>query len=73
MTSRRRILLASVAVLAALTGIAAYYLHQLLLIGSAYTAKTLCSGVFISRRDAASVLEEDVRAAQIAQIGRAHV
>jgi CubicO group peptidase (beta-lactamase class C family) len=66
MTSRRRILLASVAVLAALAGIAAYYFHQLVLIGSAYTAKTLCSGVFISRRDAISVLKEDVRAEQIA-------
>jgi hypothetical protein len=66
MTSRRRILIASVAVLAALAAIAAYYFHQLLLIGSAYTAKTLCSGVFVSRRDAASVLEEDVRAGQLA-------
>lgn len=66
MTSRRCIVLASVVVLAVLAGIAGHYFHQLLLIGSAYTAKTLCTGVFVSGREAASVLEEDVRADQIA-------
>src|SRR4051812_7100967 len=66
MTSRRRIVLASLAVLAVLAGIAGHYFHQLLLIGSAYTAKTLCTGVFVSGRDPASVLAEDVRAGQIA-------
>src|SRR5262245_19559368 len=65
MTLRRRILVAVFALLAVLAATGAYYFHRLLLVGSAFTAKTLCDGVFISRRDAASVLEEDARADQI--------
>lgn len=40
----------------------AYTLSRLAPIGTAFTAKTLCSGVFVSGRAAQAVLAEDVRA-----------
>lgn len=56
----RRIMptLAIIAVLIA--GIAGYYLWQIVLIGAAYKAKVLCSGVFISERDPKSILSEEL-------------
>lgn len=38
----------------------AHYGSKLVAIGTAYTAKTLCSGVFVSHRDPASVLGTDL-------------
>jgi CubicO group peptidase (beta-lactamase class C family) len=37
-----------------------YYGSKLAAVGTAFTAKTLCSGVFVSHRDAASVLDTDL-------------
>ncbi len=41
-----------------------WHVSRLAPIGTAYTAKVLCSGVFLAGRPAASILEEDVRADQ---------
>jgi CubicO group peptidase (beta-lactamase class C family) len=41
-------------------GFAVYFLWRIALIGAAYKAKTLCSSVFISRRDPESVLSQDL-------------
>ena len=43
-------------------GFSGYYLWQMAFIGTAYKAKTLCSCVFISNRDPASILSEDLLA-----------
>jgi hypothetical protein len=51
-------LLALTAVLALIAG--AYYASKLAAVGTAFTAKTLCSGVFVSHRDASSVLDTDL-------------
>ena len=37
-----------------------YYASKLAAVGTAFTAKTLCSGVFVSHRDPASVLDTDL-------------
>lgn len=39
-----------------------YYGYRLASIGTAYTAKTLCSGIFVSQRDPRSLLSTDVSA-----------
>ena len=39
-----------------------YYAWQVVTIGSAYKAKILCSGVFVSKRDQQDVLQEDFEA-----------
>lgn len=39
-----------------------YFLWTLVLIGAAYKAKMLCSGVFVSRRDPRAILESDLLA-----------
>jgi CubicO group peptidase (beta-lactamase class C family) len=43
-------------------GYGAYLLARLAPIGTAYAAKTLCSGVFVSHRAAEDVIREDIRA-----------
>src|SRR5262245_23333457 len=61
--TRRHVRLALLA-LALLTGTGlgygAYLLSQLAPIGTAYAAKTLCSGVFVTGRPADDVIREDV-------------
>jgi len=49
-------------VLVSALGYGVYLLSRLAPIGTAYAAKTLCSGVFVSQRDAADVIREDIRA-----------
>ncbi|WP_038710136.1 serine hydrolase domain-containing protein [Burkholderia sp. lig30] len=49
-------------VLLAAFGYAGYLLSRLAPIGTAYAAKTLCSGVFVSGRPAATVIDEDIMA-----------
>lgn len=39
-------------------------LHRTMLLGSGFTAQTLCAGVFVSGRDAQQVLAEDLRGAE---------
>jgi CubicO group peptidase (beta-lactamase class C family) len=41
-------------------GIGLYYSWSLVSIGAAYKAKTLCSGVFVANREAASILNTDL-------------
>src|SRR5206468_3021076 len=61
--TRRLVLLAGAAVGLAL-GAGAWYVNQVLLIGAAYHAKMLCSGVFVSGREAEAVEREDIAASQ---------
>lgn len=60
-TTRVVILLLGVSITSAL-GYAAYLLYRLAPIGTAYAAKTLCSGVFISHRSVDDIVREDIRA-----------
>jgi CubicO group peptidase (beta-lactamase class C family) len=57
-------LILGLAVIAATTGITAacHHLWRIARIGTAYTAKTLCSGVFVSKREPDSILDTDIRA-----------
>jgi len=50
------------ALLATALGYGVYLLSQLAPIGTAYAAKTLCSGVFVALRPADDVIREDIRA-----------
>ncbi len=43
---------------------AGYVMHKVALIGAGFYAKTLCSGVFVSKRKAGSVISEDIQADQ---------
>lgn len=63
MKRRQRLLLwgAGLSLFAALA-YAAYILSMLAPVGTAYAAKTLCTGVFVSGRAAASVIDEDIMA-----------
>jgi CubicO group peptidase (beta-lactamase class C family) len=58
----RRIFKLALILLALALSAAGYYLHPILSVGSAYKAKTVCSAVFLSGREPASVLAEDVHA-----------
>src|SRR5690348_6050160 len=49
-------------VLASALGYGVYLLSRLAPIGTAYAAKTLCSGVFVSHRRDQEVIREDIRA-----------
>jgi CubicO group peptidase (beta-lactamase class C family) len=55
-------LLLSCAIALSGLGYGAYLLSRLAPIGTAYAAKTLCSGVFVAHRSAADVVREDIRA-----------
>lgn len=46
----------------------AWQQYPTLAIGSAYKAKTVCSAIFVSGRDEASVLEEDVHAGHLSRL-----
>src|SRR3954451_17562015 len=48
--------------LASALGYGVYLLSRLAPIGTAYAAKTLCSGVFVSHRGDQDVIREDIRA-----------
>jgi hypothetical protein len=65
-------LLAIAFLLATALGFGAYMLSQLAPIGNAYAAKTLCSGVFVSGRDAAAVIQEDIVADNHPLLGLIH-
>lgn len=56
---RRVLITVALAMVMALIA-AAYYGSKLAAVGTAFTAKTLCSGVFVSHRDPASVLGTDL-------------
>src|SRR5712692_5118236 len=75
MRLRRKIILAAAGVLVLALAAAGYFIYPLLLIGAAFHAKTLCSGVFVSGREVSAVESEDVRAAQhpVLQLLRANV
>lgn len=61
--SRTRVLALAVALsLGAGIAAAAYHLSRIAPIGTAYAAKTLCSGVFVSGRDPRIVIDEDIMA-----------
>ena len=64
MQANKRLLLAVAAVLVVLTAVLIVHFHAvpLIAIGTAYKAKTLCSGVFVSQRDAQSILDTDLSA-----------
>ena len=65
MRLRRKTLLAVLllsAVLVSALGYAVYLLSHLAPIGTAYAAKTLCSGVFVAKRPADDVIREDIQA-----------
>lgn len=58
--SRKRIVCALAIAGALLLGYTCYYGWQVLIIGAAYKAKVLCSGVFVSERNPQDVLDEDL-------------
>ena len=58
-----RVVIFFLAVLAASAlGYGAYVMSRLAPIGTAYAAKTLCSGVFVAHRSADDIIREDIRA-----------
>jgi hypothetical protein len=59
MRYRRALIAIALAVLVAVI-FAVYYTLKLAPVGTAFTAKTLCSEVFVSHRDASSVLDTDL-------------
>jgi CubicO group peptidase (beta-lactamase class C family) len=64
MSRPRRLLWIVAGCLALALAYGVWHLSRLAPIGTAYTAKVLCSGVFVAGRPASAVLEEDVRADQ---------
>lgn len=64
--TKKTLLLAAAVLLAGFAAFSVYYSYRLLSIGAAYKAKVLASGVFVSGRDAASVLAADVSADDLA-------
>jgi len=72
-TRRRRTLLLAGALLSIALGVGLYFLHALVLVGAAYQAKMLCSGVFLAGRDPADVAREDITADHpVLRLIRAH-
>jgi CubicO group peptidase (beta-lactamase class C family) len=63
---KKIIFITAAVVLAAFAAISAYYVPRLLSTGVAYKAKILASGVFVSGREPASVLGEDLAADDLA-------
>jgi hypothetical protein len=59
-------------VLLALAGAGAYHLWQVLQIGTAYTAKVLCSGVFLAHRDPEAIRREDLAVDDLAPLRHVH-
>ena len=60
MSRTRRLLLAGGAVCLLLLGYGIHYLSGMVSVGIGYSAKTMCSGVFVSGRDQISILNEDL-------------
>lgn len=58
--SRKKIVRALIIAVALLFGYACYYGWQVIVIGAAYKAKVLCSGVFVSKRNPQDILNEDL-------------
>jgi len=69
MRVKRVLKIGVVAALGAVAAFGLYQLHQVLMIGAGYYAKTLCSGVFVSGRAPDEVIAEDVRADQSSALG----
>ncbi len=63
---RKQIILLSVISILVLAGVGLRHVWELLSIGAAYKAKVLCSGVFVSQRNAAEVLEGDLAVEDLA-------
>jgi len=64
-TSTKRILWGVVVVVLILIGCGLFYVLPMAAVGAGYKAKILCSGVFVSKRDAQSVLDEDLALASM--------
>jgi hypothetical protein len=62
MDARRLTLLLALAGLAAAAAVALHTAHRIAQVGTAFAAKTVCSGTFLSRRATQSVLAEDLAA-----------
>jgi hypothetical protein len=60
--SRKWILRGLIIVTVLILGLVGQYLWRIALIGTAYKAKVLCSGVFVSKRDPQSILNSDLLA-----------
>ncbi len=60
LVTRKRILRTLLIIAALLLGYAFYYGWQVVAIGTAYKAKVLCSGIFISKRNPENILKEDL-------------
>jgi len=58
--TRKRVVRTLLIIAALLLGYAFYYGWQVVAIGTAYKAKVLCSGVFISKRNPEHILNEDL-------------
>lgn len=52
----------------AVGAVSQYYGLQLVAIGTAYTAKTICSGIFVAQRDLQSLLDVDMSADDLAPL-----
>jgi CubicO group peptidase (beta-lactamase class C family) len=66
--TKRRILLATAVLVIAGFSIFAWQKYPFIAVGSAYKAKIVCSAVFLSGRDEASVLNEDVHADKLREL-----
>ena len=64
-TYTKRILWGVVVVVLLLIGCGLFYVLPMAAVGAGYKAKILCSGVFVSKRDAESVLNEDLALASM--------
>ena len=58
--TRKRIVRTLLIIAVLLLGYALYYGWQVVAIGTAYKAKVLCSGIFISKRNPENILKEDL-------------
>jgi len=65
MTVRKRVVTFAAAGLTLAAVAAGWYLYRALPIGTGYTAKYLCSGVFLSQRDPRAVFDDDIRPVNI--------
>jgi CubicO group peptidase (beta-lactamase class C family) len=70
---RKKTVVAVAAAVLAVAMAALYYGARAAAVGSAYTAKIVCSGIFISQRDLASLLAVDVAADQLFYLRYANV
>jgi CubicO group peptidase (beta-lactamase class C family) len=63
----------AVVLAAAIVALALSYAYRVAAIGTAYAAKVLCSGVFVSQRDAAAVFDNDIAMDDLAFLRRLEV